>query len=97
MNISTQDFTSAGILEYETKELLFQHITEDHYYSLDYLNQQITGIELGHMESRDRPSLISLATLQSKDHKLKQEGMFIGSVEGAFCSLTHCICLVCIL
>jgi hypothetical protein len=65
----------AGILEYETKELLIQHITREHCYSLDYLNQQITGPELGFMESRDRPSLISISTLQSKDHKLKQEGM----------------------
>lgn len=64
-----------GCLEYETKELLRQHIDKDMYYSLDYLNQQIMGIELGFMESRDRPSTITLATLHSSDHKLKQEGM----------------------
>ena len=66
----------AGMLEYETKELLIKHIQHESYYSLDYLNQQIAGIELGYMESRDRPSQISLSTLNSVDHKLKQEGMY---------------------
>lgn len=65
-----------GILEYETKELLSQHITKDVCYSLDYLNQQITSTKLGYVESRNRPSLISLNTLRSNDHKLKQDGVF---------------------
>lgn len=63
-----------GVLEYETKELLKQHILNDSLYTLDYLNQQIIGIELGYMESRNRPSTISLHTLNGVDHKLKQEG-----------------------
>ena len=63
-----------GILEYETKELLLQHIDKVGYYSLWYLNQQITGFELGFMEMTNRPSPITLSTLRSKDHKLKQEG-----------------------
>ena len=64
----------AGLLEYEAKELLIQHITQDDYYSLD---QQITGTELGYMESKDRSSLILMSTLHGEDHKLKQEGMVI--------------------
>ena len=67
--------TCIGMLEYETKELIRQHINIDGYYTLDYLNQQIRGTELGYMEVKDRPSVISLNTLHSNDHKLKQEGM----------------------
>ena len=69
----------SGLLEYETKELLVQHIDKDHLYSLDYLNQQrtICGIELGYMETRDRPSTVTSNTLHSSDHKLKQQGVCI--------------------
>ena len=49
-------------------------IKQEMYYSLDYLNQQIAGLELGYMESPDRPSQIAPATLSNNDHKLKQEG-----------------------
>ena len=62
------------MLEYEAKELLKMHISVESYYTLDYLNEKIGGIELGYMESKDRPSKLSLPTLQSSDHKLKQEG-----------------------
>ena len=64
------------MLEYETKELLICHIQQESYYTLEYLNQQIAGLELGYMESSDRPSLISYNTLHaySTDHKLRQEG-----------------------
>ena len=48
-----------GMLQYEVKELLIVHINQESFYTLDYLNQQIIGLELGYMESRDRPSLIS--------------------------------------
>ena len=63
-----------GILEYEAKELLQQHIDKDGYYSLECLNQKITGFELGLMETKNQPSTIALSTLHSNDHKLKQEG-----------------------
>lgn len=62
------------MLEYEAKELLKKHIDMESYYCLDYLNGKIGGIEMGYMESKDRPSKISLPTLRSTDHKLKQEG-----------------------
>lgn len=57
------------------KELLLQHILQESLYTLEYLNQQIIGLELGYMEVKDRPSLIANSTLHSIDHKLKQEGM----------------------
>ena len=62
---------SIGIVEYEAKELLQQHIDKDGYYSL---NQQITGFELGLIETKNQPSTIALSTLHSNYHKLKQEG-----------------------
>lgn len=64
-----------GMLEYETKELLLRHTVTDTLYSLDDVNQQILSIELGYMESRDRPSVISASTLSNRDHKLKREGI----------------------
>lgn len=83
-------FFGEGILEYEIKELLLQHIKKDHCYSLDYLNQQITETELGYMESSDRPSTISLNTLESKDHKLKQEGaVYAWGMVYVLCVLSH--------
>ena len=56
------------MLEYETKELLKHHIDEEAYFTL-------SGMELGYMESRNRPSTITLLTLRGGDHKLKQEGV----------------------
>ena len=41
-----------GTLQYEVK------LT-----SLDYLNSKVSNLELGHMESKDRPSFISMKTL----------------------------------
>ena len=61
------------MLEYEVKELLLVHIFKESYYSNDYLNQKIAGLELGYMEIKDRPSTITHQTLCSNDHKLKQE------------------------
>ena len=66
-----------GMLEYETKELLKKHIDAECYYTLDYLNEKIGGIELGYMEKKDRPSMFSQPILRSTDHKLKQEGKHI--------------------
>lgn len=80
------------MLEYETKELLVQHIDRESFYTLDYLNQQILGIELGYMEARNRPSTISLSTLRSADHKLKQEGILYNMFEMVF-SMNYCILL----
>lgn len=68
-------FVFLGILQYEVKEMLNVHIYQESFYTLDYLNQQIAGLELGYMESRDRPSLISSKTIHGTDHSLKQEGM----------------------
>ncbi len=65
---------SVGVLEYETKELLLIHIDQEKLYSLDHIKQKIDGLDLGYVETKDRPSTITTTTLHSKDHKLKQGG-----------------------
>ena len=52
--------------------MLLQHISS--YYSVNYLNTQMAGLELGYMESKNRPSLVTMKTITSKCNKLKQEG-----------------------
>ena len=63
-----------GMLEYECKEVLKHTIIDEAYFTLEYLNHQITNNDLGLMESRDRPSCISITNFRCNDHKLKQEG-----------------------
>ena len=64
-----------GMLEYECKMLLRHLIESESYFSLEYLNHQISSMELGYMEVKDRPSIISINTLKSSDHNLKQQGI----------------------
>ena len=59
-----------GVLQYETKLLLKQFISDDHYFSLAQLNQQIVSFELGYAEVKSRPTPISLASLQDTDSHL---------------------------
>lgn len=67
-----------GALQYEAKLVLQKFVFDDHYFSLDDLNQQIESIELGHAESKNRPSLISPKTLSSsRDNSLKQSGKYM--------------------
>lgn len=66
-----------GTLQYEVKLMLKVMILTDEYFSLDYLNSKVSNIELGHMESKDRPSFISIKTLQTSGYSLKQKGSYI--------------------
>ena len=54
-----------GVLQYETKLLLKRLIFAEGCFTLDQLNSRISKIELGYMESRNRPSEISATTLQA--------------------------------
>jgi len=65
-----------GVLQYEVKLMLSHMIFTEEYFTIDYLNSKITNIELGHMEVKDRPSIISGNTLRTSGHSLKQKGMF---------------------
>lgn len=59
-----------GVLQYEVKLLLRHLIYDEHCFTLDQLNSRISRMELGYMESSNRPSEISAATLQSQDNNL---------------------------
>ena len=49
-----------GTLQYEVKLMLKAMISTDEYFLLNYLNSRVANLELGHMESKDRPSFISM-------------------------------------
>ena len=65
-----------GVLQYEAKLLLRHLIFAEGCLTLDQLNSRISKIELGYMESSNRPSEISTKTLQAQDNNLlTQNGM----------------------
>lgn len=66
-----------GVLPFELKLLLKYLIYEEQFFSLDDLNCAIESIELGELESLDRPSPISYQTLREDGHSLKQQGFSI--------------------
>ena len=79
-----------GVLQYETKLMLKQFICQDHYLTLQQLNQQIDAFELGYSEVKDRPSLISQTTLQEGEYHLNQSGEFKN------CKKINILMIVCI-
>ena len=64
-----------GALAYEAKLMLVQMITNNKYFTLDQLNTRLENMDLGYMEIKDRPNLISDATFTSSSIKLKQQGI----------------------
>lgn len=64
-----------GLLQYEIKLMLQVMINTESYISLSELNTRLVHLELGHMESKDRPTPITQTTLQSLGNSLKQNGM----------------------
>ena len=66
-----------GILQYEMKLMLQFMINCEGYFSLDTFNSHLDNLELGYMESNNRPTTISMKTFNSEGNSLKQNGMFI--------------------
>jgi len=66
-----------GALQYEMKLLLRVLIEDKSYFSLDYFNNCLETLELGYMESKSRPTIISLQTFRSSGNSLKQNGKFV--------------------
>ena len=60
-----------GLLPYETK-LVLKHIVESRYVNLKQINHIIDSIELGYMETSNRPS--TPIVLNMEDKPLKQNG-----------------------
>ena len=64
-----------GVFLLEVKLLLKYLIREEQLFTLDQLNSAIENIELGRLDSLDRPSCISYQTLfVDENHSLKQQG-----------------------
>jgi len=62
-----------GSLQYEVKELLKYLISEE-YLTIDELQQKIDTFPYVLSDKNSKPTIISLKTLQSRDHSLKQKG-----------------------
>lgn len=65
-----------GLLQYEIKLLLKVMINTESYIGLNDLNTRLKCLELGHMESKNRPTQITSTTLQSSGNSLKQNGIY---------------------
>ena len=65
-----------GTLQYEVKLLLQVMICTEKYFTLEELNSRIVNFELGYMESKSRPTVISSSTFHSNGNTLKQNGAF---------------------
>ena len=66
-----------GALQYEVKLMLHWMIESACYFTLDDLNSRLENLELGHMESKSHPSLISGKTMMSEGNSLKQNGLYV--------------------
>lgn len=66
-----------GVLQYETKELLKYIVQERKLISLTFLNQQIQSFPYGYCDSPNKPMPVMPATMNSRDHSLKQTGMLM--------------------
>lgn len=64
-----------GMLQYEVKLLLQYLVNFENYLTLDILNSKLENVELSSVESKNRPTTISLKTLNSDGNSLKQNGM----------------------
>ena len=61
-----------GSLQYEVKLLLH---ADKNYFNLAILNSRLENLELGYMECKNWPTIISAKTYSSTGNSLKQNGM----------------------
>ena len=66
-----------GALQYEVKLMLGVMIDTEKYFTLEEFNSRLEHMELGYMESKDRPTPVAAVTLRSPGHSLKQAGMLV--------------------
>lgn len=65
-----------GALQYEVKLMLRVMVYEEEYFTLHNLNSRLENMDLGYMETKDRPTPLAEATLRSSSGvSLKQTGM----------------------
>ena len=63
-----------GVLQYQCKELLKCFIQEDKYFTIENLNLRIKKMDYGYYNDKNKPSAISINTLNSDNNNLKQKG-----------------------
>lgn len=64
-----------GVLQYECKEMLKVFINEESYFRIDELNERIRDFDYGYYNDKNKPSPISMKTLNSNNNSLKQKGI----------------------
>ena len=65
-----------GVLQYEAKLLLLV-LVQSNYFTLEDFNSRLENIELGYMECKNRPTIVSAKTFNSDGNSLKQNGIYI--------------------
>jgi len=65
-----------GALQYEVKLMLQVMTSGERYFRIEELESRIDNIELGYMESKCRPTIITAKTINSESNSLKQNGLF---------------------
>lgn len=64
-----------GALQYEVKLMLKKFMQDDRYFTIDQINQKIDAFDFGYLESKNRPTPLSLSSITNNDdHSLKQSG-----------------------
>lgn len=63
-----------GVLQYEVK-LLLRVLVQSGCFSLEEFNTRLENVELGYMEIKKKPTLISSTTFYSDGNSLKQNGV----------------------
>lgn len=63
-----------GVLQYEAKLMLQYMINVENYFSVDMFNSKLQNLELGNTESKNRPTSVSIKTINSEGNSLKQNG-----------------------
>lgn len=69
-----------GCLQYEIKELLKYLILEKRLFTLDYINNRIEHFPYFYVDSTNKPVPISMSSLTSSDHSLKQNGEYNSTI-----------------
>lgn len=64
-----------GALQYEIKLMLQFMVNSEGYITLDTFISHLENLELGYMESNNRPTTISTKTFKSEGISLKQNGL----------------------
>ena len=85
-----------GALQYEVKLMLQRMIYNERYFTLSFLNTRLENLELGYMESKNRPTLLLEKNVRAPTGlSLKQNGKS-GNIHKHVCKhyMNLCTCLL---